>query len=82
MDRTVQLDVRDRVATVTLSRPDSHNALTLELARELLSAALRCEADPEIRAVVLTGAGKHFCFGGDLRAMREQGERLPAISTS
>jgi len=77
MDRTVQLEVRDRVATLTLHRPDSSNALTLELARELLSAALRCEADPEVRAVVLTGAGKHFCFGGDLRAMREQGEGAP-----
>jgi 2-(1,2-epoxy-1,2-dihydrophenyl)acetyl-CoA isomerase len=77
MDRTVLLDVHDRVATVTLSRPDSSNALTLEVARELLSAALRCEADPEIRAVVLTGAGKHFCFGGDLRAMREQGDAAP-----
>jgi len=77
MDRTVLLDVHDRVATVTLSRPDSYNALTLEVARELLSAALRCEADPEIRAVVLTGAGKHFCFGGDLRAMREQGDAAP-----
>ena len=77
MDRTVQLEVRDRVATLMLHRPDSSNALTLELARELLSAALRCEADPEVRAVVLTGAGKHFCFGGDLRAMREQGEGAP-----
>ena len=77
MDSTVLLDVQDRVATVTLSRPDSYNALTLEVARELLSAALRCEADPEIRAVVLTGAGKHFCFGGDLRAMREQGDAAP-----
>ena len=77
MDSTVLLDVHDRVATVTLSRPDSYNALTLEVARELLSAALRCEADPEVRAVVLTGAGKHFCFGGDLRAMREQGDAAP-----
>jgi 2-(1,2-epoxy-1,2-dihydrophenyl)acetyl-CoA isomerase len=77
MDKTVQLEVRDRVATLTLNRPDSYNALTLELARELLSAALRCEADPGIRAVVLTGSGKHFCFGGDLRAMREQGDGAP-----
>ena len=77
MDSTVLLEVHDRVATVTLSRPDSYNALTLEVARELLSAALRCEADREIRAVVLTGAGKHFCFGGDLRAMREQGDAAP-----
>ena len=78
MQTIVAVDIRDRVATLTLNRPDASNALTLELARELLSAALRCEADPEIRAVVLTGAGKHFCFGGDLRAMRERGDGAPA----
>ena len=78
MQTIVAVDIRDRVATLTLNRPDASNALTLELARELLSAALRCEADPEIRAVVLTGAGKHFCFGGDLRAMRECGDGAPA----
>ena len=77
MQTTVAVDIRDRVATLTLNRPDASNALTLELARELLSVALLCEADPEIRAVVLTGSGKHFCFGGDLRAMREQGDGAP-----
>ncbi len=58
MDKTVLLDVHDRVATLTLSRPDSYNALTLEVARELLSAALRCEADQEIRAVRAHGRGQ------------------------
>lgn len=78
MESTVAVGIRDRVATLTLNRPESNNALTLELARELLAAALRCEADAEVRAVVLTGAGKHFCFGGDLRAMRERGDGAPA----
>ena len=77
MATTVELEVRDGVATLTLNRPDSYNALTLELARELLSVALRCEADRGIRALILTGAGRHFCFGGDLRAMRVQGESAP-----
>jgi len=74
VDRTVLVEVSDRVATISLNRPGASNALTLELARELLAVALRCEADTDVRAVVLTGAGRHFCFGGDLRAMREQGE--------
>ncbi len=74
MTTTVAVEIRDRVATLTLNRPEASNALTLELARELLSAALACEADAQVRAVVLTGTGKHFCFGGDLRAMREAGE--------
>ncbi|HVN42127.1 MAG TPA: enoyl-CoA hydratase/isomerase family protein [Steroidobacteraceae bacterium] len=74
MSKTVLVEVRDHVATVTLNRPEASNALSLDLGRELLAAALRCEADPEVRAVVVTGAGKHFCFGGDLRGMAEQGE--------
>jgi len=78
MDKSVLVDVRDRVATITLNKPAASNALDLEIARELLSAALRCEDDPGVRAVVVTGAGKHLCFGGDLRGMSEQGERVTA----
>jgi 2-(1,2-epoxy-1,2-dihydrophenyl)acetyl-CoA isomerase len=78
MDKPVLVEVRDHVATVTLNKPGSSNALDLELARELLSAALRCEDDPAVRAVVLTGAGKHLCFGGDLKGMSEQGEAVTA----
>ena len=78
MDKPVLVDVRDRVATITLNKPAASNALDLEIARELLSAALRCEDDPGVRAVVVTGAGKHLCFGGDLRGMSEQGERVTA----
>ncbi len=76
MNETVLLEVRDRVATVTLNRPEGGNALDMAMGRDLLAAALRCEADAEVRAVVVTGAGKHFCFGGDLRAMADQGERV------
>jgi 2-(1,2-epoxy-1,2-dihydrophenyl)acetyl-CoA isomerase len=78
MDSTVLVDVRDRVATITLNKPATSNALDLEIARDLLGAALRCEDDPAVRAVVLTGAGKHLCFGGDLRGMSEQGEHVKA----
>lgn len=73
MNAPVLVDVRDRVATVTLQRPEGGNALDMAMGRELLAAALRCEADPEVLAVVVTGAGKHFCFGGDLRGMADQG---------
>jgi len=76
MNAPVLVDVRDRVATVTLNRPEGGNALDMAMGRELLAAALRCEADPEVRAVVVTGAGRHFCFGGDLRGMAEQGANV------
>ena len=69
-------EVKDGVGLIRLNRPDDGNALTLEMANELLDAALRCDEDPEVRAVVLTGSGKMFCVGGDLRSFAAQGERV------
>jgi 2-(1,2-epoxy-1,2-dihydrophenyl)acetyl-CoA isomerase len=66
---SVQVETRGAVALVTLSRPESFNTLNLEMAMDLLAAAMTCGRNPAVRAVVLTGAGRHFCFGGDLRAM-------------
>jgi 2-(1,2-epoxy-1,2-dihydrophenyl)acetyl-CoA isomerase len=76
MDKTVLLEVAEGVATVTLNRVDAGNALNMQMGRELLDAALACEFDPKVRAVVLTGAGKHFGFGGDIRGMAEQGDAV------
>ncbi|HQW08442.1 MAG TPA: enoyl-CoA hydratase/isomerase family protein [Steroidobacteraceae bacterium] len=73
MTDTVMVDIRGEVAVVTLNRPETANTLNLAMGRDLLTAALRCEADPAVRAVVLTGAGKAFCFGGDLRGMTSSG---------
>ena len=56
------------VAIITMNRPDALNALSLELTREL-GAAFRRAAEEKARAVVLTGAGRAFCSGGDLREM-------------
>jgi 2-(1,2-epoxy-1,2-dihydrophenyl)acetyl-CoA isomerase len=66
---TVQVETRGAVALVTLNRPDSGNALSLQMAMDLLAAAMTCARNTAVRAVVLSGAGRHFCFGGDLRAM-------------
>lgn len=61
------VDDRDGVRTLTLNRPEAFNSLTVEL-KELLLAALTEAADaPDVRAVVLTGAGKAFCAGQDLK---------------
>jgi 2-(1,2-epoxy-1,2-dihydrophenyl)acetyl-CoA isomerase len=76
MEKSVLLDVADGVATVTLNRAEGANALDMKMGRELLEAALSCEADPAVRAVVVTGAGKHFCFGGDLRGMADKGDTV------
>lgn len=64
---TLDLDVRDGVAHLTLNRPDAANGINLELARDLMSATLAIAADPDARVVLLTGAGKMFCGGGDVK---------------
>jgi 2-(1,2-epoxy-1,2-dihydrophenyl)acetyl-CoA isomerase len=64
---TIDLDVRDGVAHLTLHRPDAANAINLELARDLLAATLAIAADPSARVVLLAGAGKMFCAGGDVK---------------
>jgi 2-(1,2-epoxy-1,2-dihydrophenyl)acetyl-CoA isomerase len=66
---TVQVETRGSVALVTFNRPESGNTLNLQMAMDLLAAAMTCARNAAVRAVVLTGAGRHFCFGGDLRAM-------------
>jgi 2-(1,2-epoxy-1,2-dihydrophenyl)acetyl-CoA isomerase len=66
---TVEVETRGAVALVTLNRPDSANTLNLQMAMDLLAAAMTCARNPAVRAVLLSGAGRHFCFGGDLRGM-------------
>ena len=66
---SVHVETRGAVALVTLNRPDNANTLNLQLAMDLLAAAMTCARNPAVRAVVLTGAGRNFCFGGDLRSI-------------
>jgi 2-(1,2-epoxy-1,2-dihydrophenyl)acetyl-CoA isomerase len=70
---TVEVEGHGAVTVVTLNRPDSSNTLNLQMAMDLLAAAMTCGRNSAVRAVVLTGAGKNFCFGGDLRAMMGKG---------
>lgn len=76
MSTTVNVEFQGSVATVTLNRPEQANTLDLAMGRDLLAAALACEGRRETRAVVLTGAGKHFCFGGDLRGIIQGGGEI------
>jgi 2-(1,2-epoxy-1,2-dihydrophenyl)acetyl-CoA isomerase len=63
----VLLDITDGVATVTLNRPDAMNALDIATKNVLLATLLRVAQDPAVRCVVLTGVGRAFCVGQDLR---------------
>ncbi|MGB3317038.1 MAG: crotonase/enoyl-CoA hydratase family protein [Albidovulum sp.] len=60
------------VTTLTLNRPEKHNALSAAMIAELTEVAGRLGRDPAVRVIVLTGAGDSFCAGGDLGWMREQ----------
>jgi 2-(1,2-epoxy-1,2-dihydrophenyl)acetyl-CoA isomerase len=70
---TVDVETRGSVAIVTLNRPAQANTLNLQMGMDLLAAAMTCARSPAVRAVVLTGAGKNFCFGGDLHGMTAKG---------
>lgn len=61
------LDVNEGVATITLNRPEVFNALDMQLAREFHEATVRCSEDDAVRVVVITGSGKAFCAGGDVK---------------
>jgi len=69
----VRFDVAGDVGTITLNRPDKLNALSNELARELVDALKSAASEHRVRALVITGAGRAFSAGGDVDRMR----RLP-----
>ena len=67
----VTLTIADGVATLALDRPKALNALDDAMATAIGAAAARCEADPAVRAVIVTG-GEHFMAGGDLRSFAQR----------
>lgn len=75
---TLEFELNQGVAVIKLNRPDSANGITLELAQELLQAAIFCETSTEVRAVLLTGNGKMFSAGGDLKSFAAFGEQMTA----
>ena len=75
---TVRWDLTEAVGTILLNRPRAHNALTAEMKTALLAALRQAASSPEVRAVLITGAGPAFCAGQDLR---EHAEVLTAAQT-
>jgi 2-(1,2-epoxy-1,2-dihydrophenyl)acetyl-CoA isomerase len=78
--RAMTFGVDEGVGTITLNRPDALNALNLELKAELAATIAEIRARPDVRAVVVTGAGRAFCAGGDIDEM-DPGRTPPAART-
>lgn len=77
---TVLYELEEHVATITLSRPEVMNALNRRAYAELEAAFHRAHADPEVRCVILTGAGRAFCSGDDVREIMLGEERDETIA--
>ena len=68
----VLISIQNHVATLTLNRPEARNAYSSQMIRELVRGLDELELNPEVRAVILTGAGRAFSAGGDLKLMRDK----------
>jgi len=69
MSDTIIYEIKDRICTITMNRPDVLNALDAELINALDAAVDRAAEDKEVKVVILTGAGRGFCSGGDVRGV-------------
>ena len=73
MSEFVLYEQNDRIVTLTLNAPDERNAIgSIEQCKEFVTAADRINSNPEISAVILTGSGKAFCAGGNIKKMRDK----------
>src|SRR2546425_7181374 len=73
------LERREQVATIVLNRPDAYNSLNLALAQELFHAVLDVDDDADVRCIVITGAGRAFCAGGDVKDFADNLDRIGAL---
>src|SRR5579875_1617983 len=74
MSDVVQVQVQDSVALLTLNRPERLNAWTSEMEHDYFALLERCAHDEQVRAIVLTGAGRGFCAGADMQQLQALGE--------
>ncbi len=75
--KNILFDRDGHVVTIIMNRPDSYNALDPEIAGEIIEALEMCRSEPDVRAVVLTGSGKAFCSGGDIKYFQKYADSDP-----
>lgn len=75
--QAILFEKKDNLAHITLNRPEIGNAMNDELIYDLEAAMIECDEDAEVRAVLLSGVGKTFCVGGDLKYFAKHADVLP-----
>lgn len=75
----LEFDINEGIASITLSRENQGNALNLEMATSFAEAVNEILSNRSVRVILITGAGKNFCVGGDIRTFIEEREDLPAL---
>ena len=77
---TIEFEIKEHVALITLNREEAANALNVQMADELMDAAIRCDTEKSVRAVLITARGKMFCAGGDLKVFSEAGNEVGVLA--
>ena len=80
MSEFLLFEVEDGIATLTMNRPEKLNAFTNDMLRGLVAALDECDEREDVRAVILTGAGRGFCSGGDVSGMGEVSDNRPHVT--
>tara|TARA_Y100000588_G_scaffold393865_1_gene511642 strand:+ start:1732 stop:2520 length:789 start_codon:yes stop_codon:yes gene_type:complete len=76
---TLKYEVRNNVGHITLNRPEAANALDVQMSRDLMDVSFETSEDPDVRAILITGSGRFFCAGGDLKKFAASGDSLPKL---
>jgi enoyl-CoA hydratase/carnithine racemase len=78
MSENLRFEIADRIATITLDRPERKNAFTFEMIDAWTAALVECRRNDAVRVVIVTGAGDAFCSGGDIVEMKDRLKNPPA----
>lgn len=73
---TIEFERNDSIVSIRLNRPDAANGMNTRMAAELKQAAMRCDSDTRLKAVVLSASGRFFCAGGDIKEFAAQGDAI------
>lgn len=74
--QTILFEIENNIAKIRLHRPEANNSVNLQMAKDLMYASMKCSEDSKVKAVIITGEGKSFCPGGDLKSFAEEKESL------